>query len=123
MLDYGRQAQGRWLSRRSGGSEAKAAAAPANKSSAKGKKKWSKGKVKDKAQNAVICDKPTFDRIMKEVPTFKMISQSVLIERMKINGSLARVAIAHLQKEGLIKPVIHHRAQLVYTRTSADVDA
>jgi len=42
---------------------------------------------------------------------------------MKINGSLARVAIAHLQKEGLIKPVIHHRAQLVYTRTSADVDA
>ncbi|GAA5897979.1 hypothetical protein JCM8208_003213 [Rhodotorula glutinis] len=102
---------------------AKAAAAPANKSSAKGKKKWSKGKVKDKAQNAVICDKPTFDRIMKEVPTFKMISQSVLIERMKINGSLARVAIAHLEKEGLIKPVIHHRAQLVYTRTSADVDA
>merc|ERR1712220_42082 len=83
-------------------------------------KKWSKGKVKDKAQNAVICDKPTFDRIMKEAPTFKMISQSVLIERMKINGSLARVAIAHLEKEGLIKPVIHHRAQLVYTRTSGD---
>merc|ERR1711939_191953 len=101
---------------------AKAAAAGASsqsKASAK-KKKWSKGKVKDKAQNAVICDKPTFDRIMKEVPTFKMISQSVLIERMKINGSLARVAIAHLEKEGLIKPVIHHRAQLVYTRTSSD---
>merc|ERR1712072_141034 len=102
---------------------AKAAAAGASshsKASAKKKKKWSKGKVKDKAQNAVICDKPTFDRIMKEVPTFKMISQSVLIERMKINGSLARVAIAHLEKEGLIKPVIHHRAQLVYTRTSGD---
>merc|ERR1712233_47231 len=90
-----------------------------SKASAK-KKKWSKGKVKDKANNAVVCDKPTFDRIMKEVPTFKMISQSVLIERMKINGSLARVAIQHLHKEGLIKPVIHHRAQLVYTRTSGD---
>ena len=50
---------------------------------------------------------------MKEVPTFKMISQSVLIDRMKINGSLARVAIKHLEKEGLIKPLVHHRAQLV----------
>ncbi|GJN90894.1 hypothetical protein Rhopal_003908-T1 [Rhodotorula paludigena] len=90
-----------------------------SKASAK-KKKWSKGKVKDKAQNAVICDKPTFDRIMKEVPTFKMISQSVLIERLKINGSLARIAIRHLEKEGHIKPVIHHRAQLVYTRTTAE---
>ncbi|GAA6003695.1 eS25 family ribosomal protein [Rhodotorula paludigena] len=101
---------------------AKAAAAGASaqsKASAK-KKKWSKGKVKDKAQNAVICDKPTFDRIMKEVPTFKMISQSVLIERLKINGSLARIAIRHLEKEGHIKPVIHHRAQLVYTRTTAE---
>ena len=26
------------------------------------KKKWSKGKVKDKAQNAVVLDKPTYDR-------------------------------------------------------------
>ncbi|KAK4701196.1 large subunit ribosomal protein L7/L12, partial [Phenoliferia sp. Uapishka_3] len=51
---------------------------------------------------------------MKEVPTFKMISQSVLIDRMKINGSLARVAISHLTKEGLIKPLIHHNGQLVY---------
>ncbi|CDR40330.1 RHTO0S05e01662g1_1 [Rhodotorula toruloides] len=97
-----------------------AAGAQAQSKSAAKKKKWSKGKVKDKAQNAVICDKPTFDRIMKEVPTFKMISQSVLIERMKINGSLARVAIAHLEKEGLIKPVIRHRAQLVYTRTTSE---
>lgn len=49
---------------------------------------------------------------MKEVPTFKLISQSVLIDRMKINGSLARVAIRHLEKEGLIKPLIHHRSQV-----------
>ena len=52
---------------------------------------------------------------MKEVPTFKMISQSVLIDRMKINGSLARVAITHLTREGLIKPLIHHNGQLVYS--------
>ncbi|GAA5893480.1 eS25 family ribosomal protein [Sporobolomyces salmoneus] len=100
--------------------QAKAAAGAQNTTKAAKKKKWSKGKVKDKANNAVICDKPTYDRIMKEVPTFKMISQSVLVERMKINGSLARVAISHLEKEGLIKPLIHHRAQLVYTRATAE---
>lgn len=49
---------------------------------------------------------------MKEVPTFKLISQSILIDRMKINGSLARVAIKHLEREGLIKPVVHHTAQV-----------
>ncbi|GAA5968065.1 hypothetical protein JCM21900_004501 [Sporobolomyces salmonicolor] len=106
-----------------GAGAAKAAAGAQNQTKAAKKKKWSKGKVKDKANNAVICDKPTYDRIMKEVPTFKMISQSVLIERMKINGSLARIAIAHLEKEGLIKPLIHHRSQLVYTRATGGEDA
>ncbi|KZP21725.1 ribosomal protein S25 [Athelia psychrophila] len=80
------------------------------------KKKWSKGKVKDKAQHAVVLDKPTYDRILKEVPTFKFISQSILIERLKVNGSLARVAIQHLAREGQIKPIVHHSSQLIYTR-------
>lgn len=59
------------------------------------------------------------DRIMKEVPTYKLISQSVLIDRMKVNGSLARRAIIHLEKEGLIKKVVKHHAQWIYTRASA----
>ncbi|KAF9004764.1 ribosomal protein S25 [Cyathus striatus] len=71
------------------------------------KKKWSKGKVKDKAQHAVSLD--------KEVPTFKFISQSILIERLKVNGSLARIAIRHLEKEGHIKRIVHHSAQLIYS--------
>src|SRR6266700_2098725 len=77
------------------GPQAKAKAAPAASSGGKSakKKKWSKGKVKDKAVHAVSLDKPTYDRILKEVPTFKFISQSILIERLKINGSLARIAI------------------------------
>ncbi|KAF9057353.1 S25 ribosomal protein-domain-containing protein [Panaeolus papilionaceus] len=100
---------------------AKAKAAPTSSSGGKAakKKKWSKGKVKDKAQHAVVLDKPTYDRILKEVPTFKFISQSILIERLKINGSLARVAIRHLEKEKLIKRIVHHSAQLIYTRATA----
>jgi small subunit ribosomal protein S25e len=56
---------------------------------------------------------------MKEVPTYKVISTSTLIDRMKVNGSLARRAIAHLESEGLIKRVVHHNAQLIYTRATA----
>jgi small subunit ribosomal protein S25e len=52
---------------------------------------------------------------MKEVPTYKMISQSILIERMKINGSVARKAMRHLETEGLIKKVVHHHGQWVYS--------
>lgn len=79
------------------------------------KKKWSKGKVKDKAQNAVYLDKVLYERVIKEVPTFKMITPSVLIDRLKINGSMARLAIRHFEREGQIKPLIHHHGQLVYS--------
>ena len=79
------------------------------------KKKWSKGKVKDKAVHAVVLDKATYDRIFKEVPAFRFISPSILIERLKINGSLARVAIQHLEREGHIRRIVHHHGQLVYS--------
>ncbi|KAF8966483.1 ribosomal protein S25 [Flammula alnicola] len=104
--------------------DAKAKAAPAASSGGKAakKKKWSKGKVKDKAQHAVVLDKATYDRILKEVPTFKFISQSILIERLKVNGSLARIAIRHLEREKLIKPIVHHSAQLIYTRVTSSAD-
>ena len=95
----------------------KSAAKPSASSGGKSakKKKWSKGKVKDKAVHAVVLDKTIYDRILKEVPTFKFISQSILIERLKINGSLARVAIRHLEKEGTIKRIVHHSSQLIYS--------
>lgn len=68
----------------------------------------------------VVLDQPMYDRILKEVPTFKMISQSTLIDRLKINGSLARVAIRHLERDGSIKRIVHHNGQLVYTRASGE---
>ncbi|KAG5645273.1 hypothetical protein DXG03_006575 [Asterophora parasitica] len=101
--------------------KAKAPAPSSGGKSAK-KKKWSKGKVKDKAVHAVTLDKATFDRIFKEVPTFKFVSQSILIERLKIGGALARVAIQHLEREGHIKRIVHHSSQLIYTRATAQAD-
>ncbi|KAG0029354.1 40S ribosomal protein S25 [Podila clonocystis] len=95
------------------------AAKPSSSSGGKAKKKkWSKGKVKDKANNAVILDKATYDKLMKEVPTYKLVSPSVLVDRLRINGSLARAAIRELVTMGLIVPVSTHGAQLIYTRAT-----
>lgn len=125
--------------------EAKAKAATG--SSKKSKKKWSKGKSRDKLQNLCLFDKPTYDRLMKEVPkykvndfswptfifwpfllhkmchfpskmsrinsqhTFKVITPSIVSDRMKIRGSLARRAIKQLHQEGKIKLEIQVRIE------------
>ncbi|KAJ3039853.1 40S ribosomal protein S25 [Rhizophlyctis rosea] len=102
------------------------AAAPAKPSSSGGKnkkKKWSKGKVKDKANNAVVFDKATHDKLLKEVPTYKLVTPSVLVDRLRINGSLARVAIRELEEKGLIRLVSAHGSQLIYTRATKAEDA
>ncbi|KAL7632437.1 UNVERIFIED_CONTAM: hypothetical protein RMT77_017213 [Armadillidium vulgare] len=86
------------------------------------KKKWSKGKVRDKLNNLVLFDKATYDKLLKEVPSYKLITPSVVSERLKITGSLARRALEELQSKGLIRQVVKHHAQLVYTRTTKSED-
>jgi small subunit ribosomal protein S25e len=83
-----------------------------------GKKKWSKGKTKEKSDHKVIFDPETHDRLLKEAAKYKLITTSVLVERLKINGSLARSAIRELIAKDLVKPVSTHQAQLVYTRAT-----
>lgn len=46
----------------------------------------------------------------------KLITPSALVERLKINGSLARAALRELQSKGLIKPVTKHHTQIICTR-------
>merc|ERR1711967_69643 len=65
------------------------------------KKKWSKGKVREKLNNLVVFDQATYDRMMKEVATFKLVTPSAISERLKVNGSLARRAIGKLLEAGL----------------------
>lgn len=62
--------------------------------------KWSKGKVRDKLNNLILFDKATYDKFIKEVPTYKLITPSVVSERMKIRGSLAKQALRALHKDG-----------------------
>merc|ERR1712205_285619 len=84
------------------------------------KKKWSKGKVREKLNNSVCFDQGTYDRMMKEAGNFKLVAPSVLSERLKINGSLARRAITELLNAGTIKLVDKHSAQKIYTRNTGD---
>merc|ERR1712146_179458 len=83
------------------------------------KKKWSKGKVREKLNNAVTFDQPTYDKMMKEAAMFKLVTPSVISERLKVNGSLARRAITELLN-GSIRCIDKHSAQKIYTRNTGD---
>ncbi|GAB7343863.1 hypothetical protein MBLNU457_1829t1 [Dothideomycetes sp. NU457] len=90
--------------------------APAATGGKKQKKKWSKGKVKDKAQHAVVLDKQTNERLQKDVQSYRLISVAVLVDRLKINGSVARKALHDLEEAGTIKKVVAHNSCNIYTR-------
>ena len=72
--------------------------------------------------NLVLFDKATYDKLLKEVPTYKLITPSIVSERMKVRGSLARKALAELLQKGLIRQVVQHSAQTIYTRVTKEGD-
>merc|ERR1712174_94151 len=95
----------------------KEAKAKAAMSSSKGKKKkWSKGKVRDKLVNLSLFDKATYDKFNKEVPGYKIVTASIVSERLKLRASLAKQGLRRLAAEGKIKQVVHHSAQVIYTK-------
>ncbi|EGP90617.1 unnamed protein product [Zymoseptoria tritici ST99CH_1A5] len=96
--------------------------APAATGGKKQKKKWSKGKVKDKAQHNVLLDKATNDKLQKDVQSYRLVTVAVLVDRLKINGSLARKCLADLEEKGVIKQVVNHHACKIYTRAVGGAD-
>ncbi|GAQ87347.1 40s ribosomal protein S25 [Klebsormidium nitens] len=82
------------------------------------KKKWSKGKQKEKVNNQVLFEKASYDKLLSEVPKYKLITPSVLSDRLRINGSLARAALRALEEQGHIRPISKHATQLIYTRAT-----
>ncbi|KAJ8120937.1 hypothetical protein ONZ43_g2485 [Nemania bipapillata] len=115
--------------------------APAATGAKKQKKKWSKGKgmyfpesllaapysrqehehdtritFKDKAQHAVLLDKTTSEKLYKDVQSYRLVTVATLVDRLKINGSLARKCLKDLEEKGQIKPVVTHSKMKIYTR-------
>ena len=83
-----------------------AKAGKGGKSGAKAKKKsWTKTKVKEKLNNAVFLDDKQLERMIKEVPKILCVTRSVLIEKFKVGGAIARALIKDLNKKGLIRPL------------------
>ncbi|CBI37675.3 unnamed protein product, partial [Vitis vinifera] len=82
------------------------------------KKKWSKGKQKEKVNNMVLFDQAAYDKLLSEAPKYKLITPSILSDRLRINGSLARRAIKELMARGLIRMVSSHSSQQIYTRAT-----
>merc|ERR1712118_655727 len=109
------------------GAKDKKAAAPAKGGAKKGassgggkakKKKWSKGKVKEKLSNLVLFDKTTYEKMLSDVPKRKVITPSIISEMLKVNGSLARKAVKELASKNLIRPILTHKHQSIYTRAT-----
>lgn len=48
--------------------------------------------------------------------SYRLITVAVLVDRLKINGSLARKALADLENRGVIKKVVSHNALNVYSK-------
>lgn len=62
-----------------------------------GHKKWTKGKAKEKSDNAVFLDQATYDRIMTGIPKLgKHISVSGVVEKYKVIGGIARTLLQRL---------------------------
>jgi small subunit ribosomal protein S25e len=74
--------------------------------------------VKDKAVHAVIFDKALQERLNKEVQSYRLITVAVLVDRLKINGSLARRALADLESQGTIKKVVGHNTCNIYSTST-----
>ena len=76
------------------------------------RKKWTKGKVKEKSNNAVFLDKAGYDRIVGELARMgKLISVSTVVDRFKVNGSVARRLIRELATGGQLKFLEAHSRQ------------
>merc|ERR1719162_627364 len=101
---------------------AKMAAAMAGSKKGK-KKKWSKGKMAEKKENASIfvkdedsgvCD--TWQKIQKDVPKQAKITIASLQEKYSVNGSLARNVLRDLEKRKKITRVICGGGFKLYTK-------
>lgn len=88
-----------------------------------GAKKWTKGKVKDKVDNAVFLDRATYDRLITSIPKLgKHLSVSGIVEKYKVVGSIARQLLRKCQENGSIANAEQHSRQALYTPVAQVVE-
>lgn len=82
---------------------AKAAAASKNKA----KKKWSKGKQKDKLVRDVYITKQVLSNAEKSLPKMNTITLNSVMEKFNVIGGVAKTLINVMLEKEKIKPVGH----------------
>ncbi|EAS04979.2 S25 ribosomal protein (macronuclear) [Tetrahymena thermophila SB210] len=93
--------------------EAIAKAAQAKKG---GKKKWTKGKAKDKVNHAVFIEKKNVESIINNPSKVgKVLTVSTVVEKLKVNGSLARQLMRTMADRKLVEKVAKNGNQWVYS--------
>ena len=100
-----------------GQKKSKDAIARAAAASRKGqKKKWSKGRVKDKLNLEVFVTQSLLKEMEKEIPKMRLITISQIVARFKVVGSVARNVIRHFAAKGDILPLdAQHQQCLLFT--------
>ena len=63
----------------------------------------------------MVLDKNTAEKLQKDVQSYRLITTAVLVDRLKINGSLARAALKDLEEKGVIKKVVSHSRGNIYS--------
>jgi len=68
----------------------------------------------------VFLDTKGYERVAKDLPNMLQISVSILCDKYKINGSVARRVLRDLLEKGQIKQCgDHHQAFTLYTGVKA----
>lgn len=66
-----------------------------------------------------MLDKATQDKLQKDVQSYRLITVATLVDRLKINGSLARQSLKDLEDKGQIKKVVGHSKLSIYSKLLA----
>ncbi|KAL0249588.1 hypothetical protein GEMRC1_004818 [Eukaryota sp. GEM-RC1] len=81
------------------------------------RKKWSKGRVRDKVNNNIFLTNELRSKLMKEIPTRKVITPFTVSESLKVTATVAKNVLKQLAAEGSIKAVSIHSTLPIYTRS------
>jgi small subunit ribosomal protein S25e len=70
-----------------------------------------------------MLDKATSDKLNKDVQSYRLVTVATLVDRLKVNGSLARKCLKDLEERGLIKPVVTHSKMKIYSTSDPQYPA
>merc|ERR1712228_286942 len=85
------------------------------------KKKWAKGRVKEKKNNAAVLMPDDYSGAMRDIPKMKLVSVSAVSEKLRITGSLAKRLIRKLAKEGTLTKRYDSAGFLLYTKSAKQI--